>query len=450
MAKRALSKGEKKLLTIAVIFVVLIGAVGYGLYSINVNPVISIPTPAMPSPNARDFYLDAHALKVDTLGTPVGKPAHGLTVDTINRCIEAGIIVPDPQTKSGAMPWLADMKALTAANAPVIAKVREGFSHEYREPPARSFNHLFPQFSQYRSLARVMMADARVECASGDWNGGADRMLDVVRLGHDIPRGGPLIGDLVGIAIRAMGYAEIWAALDHISGPAARHAARRLEEMSAGRVSYADVLQEEKWGTQAAMLEMFNTPNWRRSQTLFQAGDGGMGGSSASTFLRMQVASKRAIMEDYNRHMDAVIAQSRQPFAARGTAPPRPMDPVSSIFAPVFAKGRWKHVMADSQTDLLTVSFALRAYKADHGNNPADLNALVPTYLKAVPADSFTATDTLKYKVTGNSYALYSVGPDGKDDGGTPSADGKKSVAGGNTNLNTRSTGDIVAGINTH
>jgi len=73
----------------------------------------------------------------------------------------------------------------------------------------------------------------------------------------------------------------------------------------------------------------------------------------------------------------------------------------------------------------------------------------VPAYLKAIPADPFTAKGILKYKVTGKSYLLYSVGPDGKDDGGMPSADGKVGATGRSITLRSDSTGDIVAAVNT-
>jgi len=75
--------------------------------------------------------------------------------------------------------------------------------------------------------------------------------------------------------------------------------------------------------------------------------------------------------------------------------------------------------------------------------------ALAPVYLKAIPADPFTANGTLRYKRTGKTYVLYSVGPNGTDDGGTPSADDKASMPGTrSSSLRIGSGGDIVAGVN--
>ncbi|MHC5540499.1 hypothetical protein ACYOEI_19950, partial [Singulisphaera rosea] len=49
--------------------------------------------------------------------------------------------------------------------------------------------------------------------------------------------------------------------------------------------------------------------------------------------------------------------------------------------------------------------------------------ALTPGLLSAIPSDPFAAKQgPLVYRNTGSGALLYSVGPDGKDDGGTPVA----------------------------
>jgi hypothetical protein len=72
--------------------------------------------------------------------------------------------------------------------------------------------------------------------------------------------------------------------------------------------------------------------------------------------------------------------------------------------------------------DMLPVVFALAAYRADHGVYPADLTALVPKYLPAIPEDLFSGKP-LCYKRQQSGYVLYSVGKNGKDDGGRSNRD---------------------------
>lgn len=64
---------------------------------------------------------------------------------------------------------------------------------------------------------------------------------------------------------------------------------------------------------------------------------------------------------------------------------------------------------------------AIRLYKADHqGALPGSLSQLVPAYLSAVPSDPFDpANGPIRYLPKHDPPVLYSVGPNGKDDGGS-------------------------------
>ena len=61
--------------------------------------------------------------------------------------------------------------------------------------------------------------------------------------------------------------------------------------------------------------------------------------------------------------------------------------------------------------------FALAAYRAEQGEYPAELARLCPKYVKSLPEDPF-GTGPIRYKREPKGYVLYSVGPNGKDDGG--------------------------------
>jgi hypothetical protein len=133
----------------------------------------------------------------------------------------------------------------------------------------------------------------------------------------------------------------------------------------------------------------------------------------------------------------AVEAELRKPYAARVSpkAAPPEWDPVlggssmelNTMQVP-FARGR-------AYLRLLRTQLALREYRVQTGAFPASLQQLVPAHLAQVPQDPFSEQD-LKYRRQGVSYLLYSVGPDLKDNGGTPI-----SWAAGPT-----SPGDVVAG----
>jgi hypothetical protein len=63
------------------------------------------------------------------------------------------------------------------------------------------------------------------------------------------------------------------------------------------------------------------------------------------------------------------------------------------------------------------IAFALAAHRAATGRYPAKLSELSPRYMKQVPQDAF-AGRPLMYSAADQAYVLYSVGPNGKDDGG--------------------------------
>jgi hypothetical protein len=114
-------------------------------------------------------------------------------------------------------------------------------------------------------------------------------------------------------------------------------------------------------------------------------------------------------------------------------------------------EGRIKDVVCETQNGLLLVVLALHAYRLEHGHYPASLAELAPAYLKKLPDDPFALQGTFQYRLDSNNYVLYSVGPDGKDDGGKPIDDPKK-AADANPNarysIEKNSVGDVVAGKN--
>jgi hypothetical protein len=69
-----------------------------------------------------------------------------------------------------------------------------------------------------------------------------------------------------------------------------------------------------------------------------------------------------------------------------------------------------------AETKLADVALTLAAYRADHGKYPDRLTDLKPKY-RAETKDPFSDGDLL-YRPAADGFLLYSVGPNGKDDGG--------------------------------
>jgi hypothetical protein len=70
--------------------------------------------------------------------------------------------------------------------------------------------------------------------------------------------------------------------------------------------------------------------------------------------------------------------------------------------------------------EMTTTAIALKRHQLRYGHWPANLAALVPEFLPGVPRDLMDG-QPLRYRVRpAGSFLLYSVGEDGKDDGGNP------------------------------
>jgi hypothetical protein len=72
----------------------------------------------------------------------------------------------------------------------------------------------------------------------------------------------------------------------------------------------------------------------------------------------------------------------------------------------------------NSQMALIRLAAALAVYRAERGEYPEKLEALVPDVLEKLPVDLYRGKP-FAYRRTENGYLLYSCGPNGKDDGGS-------------------------------
>jgi hypothetical protein len=77
----------------------------------------------------------------------------------------------------------------------------------------------------------------------------------------------------------------------------------------------------------------------------------------------------------------------------------------------------YPHSRAMIDSHLTPVALMLSAYRTEHGQYPDALHALTPKYLAAQPKDPWSNGD-YRYRRQDDGYLLYSIGPNGKDDGG--------------------------------
>jgi hypothetical protein len=85
-----------------------------------------------------------------------------------------------------------------------------------------------------------------------------------------------------------------------------------------------------------------------------------------------------------------------------------------------YAAALRKAATAKTAQNVVITAIALRRYELRHHQWPDTLDELVPEFLKSVPTDSMDG-QPLRYRRNGDgTFLLYSVGENGKDDGGNP------------------------------
>ncbi len=412
---------------------------------------------------------------------------------------------------------LADKQMLLDENRAALATFRAGLKYPYMDVYVRSFNTRFDYYTRFRAIARLLSLESQVRAARGDWGGAMQSGLDSVELGVKIPRGASLIGRLVGIACEAIGRKQAWKAIPHLNAFQTRAAIARLESIRAQHTPYVDTMQEEIWGAQTGLREIMKDPKWRLHASNFF---GSEGDNTQWQGLLLFGWSNRIIINDMTQFQRETLRRARLPYyIAHGLPPiPEPFDPMCAILFPVFEQARYKDIAgSETQDALLLTSLALHAYALDNGGAyPDTLAQIAPKYIANIPADPLAmGVEPLRYKrllsdedrainlkqsytideanrrglqeilarlntpddpqaVTRRkalpakppydptypgkgAYVLYSVGPDGKDDGGLPVDSALRPLRAAERAMpdsfsryttNADSLGDIVAGLN--
>src|SRR6185295_7567176 len=104
---------------------------------------------------------------------------------------------------------------------------------------------------------------------------------------------------------------------------------------------------------------------------------------------------------------------------------------ISLLCLPDYGKALPTVARVETKRRLAITAIALRRHELKHGQPAPTLSALVPEFLPSIPRDCMDR-ETLKYRPSNQGrWMLYSVGVDGRDDGG----DFRPTKAGGKTGL---------------
>ena len=423
--------------------------IAFALWVRGIAPAhFNVPTPKPPpGPNAfNDFARAEQLVRDEEIIDPV--PSLSSLMAPRKPAAFSPLSLPSGDTEMQVRKAVAD-------NSPAIGALRAGFSHPYFAPPLQMDQIIsaWPDLAQDRSLARLCAFESRAAAQCGDWAGAEQYSLDCIELGTDVTEHGALLHKLVGIACNAIGRRAGFAEVEHLSAPAAAQDAKRLEQLHARFETPVQVFTEERWSQEADLNTLLGS-DASAARKYGLSGESGMDAAVAGAKLDLMWMRhpKQEIARNYIRFTDTVMRKIELPYpvAIHTPDPSPPNDPITGMTYLPLNQMLFKEAEDDTFNTLLMTMLALRAYKLDHsGTYPQTLGDLAPRYLSAVPLDPFATSAPLQYRAISGSkaYLLYSVGPDGIDNGGTPMVyKTYPSAASGRRVLGDGDTGDIIAG----
>lgn len=228
---------------------------------------------------------------------------------------------------------LEELRKLVAKNSDALQMARTNLQEECAVPLEFSQNwgsrHL-PELANFKRLAQAFAAEGRLAEMEDRPGDAVKSYLDAIRLGNKSAHGGVLIDQLVGTAIKAIGTSHLQKLVNQLDAKSCRETAATLEALDSQGQTWNEIMQQENtWSRRT-----FTNLRYR-------------------IFRPLLVKMTKKVLQQAEQRFNKQVAQTRQ----------------------------------------LLIDLAARAYELDKGHRPANLNDLVPDYLKAIPQDPLTGTN---------------------------------------------------------
>lgn len=274
---------------------------------------------------------------------------------------------------------------------------------------------LLDQVQSLRGGARLLTLEANVRAHRGDLHGAADSIHAMNRLARSLEREPWMMPQLVRVAIAGQARDHLRRLLGSVD-LADADLDRLQQDLRASDAK--ETLRLGMLGERVAGIQQFDGPGFGGAgggRLFFQVTQRG----SFLEFLQYWDKMIRATEEPWPEALEAfkVAGQQVQAKAQGGVSPARVGRVLTALLVPAveaFTTATARDAAMNRATD---AAIACERYRRRHGKLPRSLEELVPEFLPQVPGDPFDGKP-LRYVVTQDGYLVYSVGPDGTDDGG--------------------------------
>ena len=300
-----------------------------------------------------------------------------------------------------------------------------------------------------RDVARLLALRCSVQTEAGDFAGALRSGLLCIALGLKLQEDGGAVAALTGYAVEGIGLEAMERLAPKWDTATLKSAARGLDAVEMRRPPFSVVLasENESWANL-----------WHQ---VFQMEALAINGYDKATQDRLLAALREASEQDDALFLHGFPLTRGLDFELDDNepAPDGKLPIVDANFdAQAWAESlqesarSFKHTTlflcarVQAKIALLQVALAARAYQIEKKTPPASLQVLVPEYLPSLPDDPFEVGAPLQFKNDGAGLRIYSIGPDGMDDGGQPiqnvGDDGQPTAS---KNVIMASQGDVLA-----
>ncbi len=334
---------------------------------------------------------------------------------------------------------LSKFDATLAEFAAAASRPRNRYPIHYEE----GFLAALPNLAAMKAGARICQLRAVARLAAGDSDGAAADTLLGYRLGESMNEEPVLISQLVRFAMDAIAHHALWEGLAAHRWNDAQLVAfqQRLSQLDYGAAILHAFEGERALGNDA--MESMVNHRLRALTQLDRVGNYPDNGSITFEALmpvlmpsgwfrqnqigllrgyQMTLDHARMVMNPANRK-ERLATQNRQndpadDYLQQIAVNRSPFNLIVRMLLPAIGKATDKADRAQTIAQMAIIACALERHRLAHGTFPATLGELAPAYLTKVPTDWMSGEPFHYQRTEDGWFRLWSVGPDGKDDGG--------------------------------
>ena len=306
-----------------------------------------------------------------------------------------------------------------------------------RDYPRPSVDMLLPEIQFFRNAARILAVSAHYQVSIGNMPAALRDVSSIIKMSLHASSEPILISGLVGLSIDAIAIDVLIDILPFID-------ADDLVLLKSNDIynflSVPPSLTKNIYGEEAFGLTIFSIfgtgkfEQWQLASLLIDDLHVPDSFYQQNSFLNPALAAYRIFLfpQDlavYQQTMRSYqrVAESPDSYAARQTIlkniegdllSGRPKGFMTAYLIPAIGKAIENVEKARMRHTTALVAIAATEFRVAHDNLPEKADSLIPDFLPCLPKDTFHDTSCVRYSRKDDGVAIYSVGPNGKDDGG--------------------------------